>query len=379
MAEGPAGCPHFGRIKSFNAIKGFGFVQSSISEKDIIFGRNNLPEPLRKSDLAGVQVSFDAYPDSKGLRISKLHFSEDVEKLARSLPSANGCGRIHGVTNSIFGNGDKGHMGQVKSCNLNKGFGFIVSPEFPVDVMFSTKELPPFITPEPGMPCTFTSTLTPDGKYKATYVEFEVPGVDSAVTLAGTIGLQGVIKSYNGTYGFITGTSMPVDNVYFKPCDLAALTQEQCFQGNPVTFDLIYHKDGKPQARNICPGALPQNYTIQKRTASEAFGGGEGMKSVFDFGELASKRVALSMPGTQGDVQLISGFISHYRGSPDGTRKGGFGFIKCLDVGSDIRFSQSCLPPNMQMMDAQSLIGMAVQFKPSYNSDGRMSAEYLVC
>jgi len=274
----------------------------------------------------------------------------------------------------------------VKSCNMQKGYGFIVSPEFPCDVMFSSKELPPGVVPEAGMPCSFTSTLTHDGKYKATHVEFEVPGMDllglgGAESLAGTLGLQGTIKSYNGTYGFITGVG--VDNVYFKPCDLSALLPEHAFKGAPVSFDLIYHADGKPQARNICPGALPLNYQAPntysvKRSASEAMGGGEGMKSIFDFGQLASKRIALSIPGQEADAGLISGFISSYKPPPSGSRSGGFGFIKCLDMKNDIRFTQDVLPSRMQNMGTQDLIGTPVQFKPHYNHDGRMTAEYLV-
>jgi len=379
MAAGSDGpLPHVGRIKSFNALKGFGFVMSSASPKDIIFGRNNLPEPIRKSDCAGLEVHFDAAIDGKGLRVTRMVVQGDVFKLGQTLPPASGCGRLHGRTNSVFeGNGDDepGHVGLVKSCNMAKGYGFIVSPEFPVDVMFSTKELPPGVTPEPEMPCTFQSCLTHDGRYKATFVKFQVPGTDWAATAAGMVGMQGVIKNYNGAYGFITAKE--IDNVYFKPYDLTNITADQIVTGTPVSFDLIYHKDGKPQARNIGPGALPANY--QKRTASEAFGGGDGMKSIFDLGALASKRVALTRPGPEGDVNLISGFISNYRpASSDGTRKGGCGFIKCLDIGDDIWFSQDVLPTQYQHMDAQSMIGTPVQFKLKFAPDGKMSAQYLL-
>eukprot|EP00931_Biecheleriopsis_adriatica_P013957 TRINITY_DN11552_c0_g1_i1.p1 TRINITY_DN11552_c0_g1~~TRINITY_DN11552_c0_g1_i1.p1 ORF type:complete len:549 (-),score=120.47 TRINITY_DN11552_c0_g1_i1:58-1629(-) len=397
-ASGP--CIYQGKIKSWSSSKGFGFVTSPQAPADIMFGRNDIPEQLRNSDLTGVEVGFDLAKDStKGLRCSRLTFSMEPEALANTLLAAK-----------LFGKGgNKGaasaapapppaerHEGHVKSCNPQKGFGFIISPAFENDVWFGTRdlELPMGMNPQ-GMSCTFEATRNQDGKYRATNIEFQAP--DPAAGGKGSgfpggkggpavpevtpaeVGIQGTVKQFNGNFGFIQTSTM--DSIYFKTDHLVDIHPDQIFMGTPVTFDLVYQKDGKPQGRNIGPGVR----SAEKRMASIALLGPGGCMGPMDFPAAAPAKRPAQQPAMGASPMLpegcmLTGYISSYRPAQanfDGGKKGGFGFIRSNEVSGDIWFGQASLPQQMQNLQDSQIVGCGVRFKLKYKLDGKMSAENL--
>lgn len=67
VAAAVEGTRAVGRVKSYNALKGFGFIECPSIGGDVYFQRIALPMPLQQLDIAGHQVSFDLKytPDGK--------------------------------------------------------------------------------------------------------------------------------------------------------------------------------------------------------------------------------------------------------------------------------------------------------------------------
>mmetsp|Transcript_102140 Transcript_102140/g.295530 ORF Transcript_102140/g.295530 Transcript_102140/m.295530 type:complete len:381 (+) Transcript_102140:42-1184(+) len=119
-------CSFFGTIKSFNPTKGWGFIECDQTKQ--IYGQDVF---LLKSDLRGTNVNkgdgvwFNVKQSPKGVQAT------DVQVI---MGGSGGCAPA--VEGQL-------HIGEVKSYNMQKGFGFIADPGnmFGKDVFISGKEL----------------------------------------------------------------------------------------------------------------------------------------------------------------------------------------------------------------------------------------------
>jgi len=279
------------------------------------------------------------------------------------------------------------NYGVIQRLNKEKGFGFISSPSFQGnDVWFNTNSLPHEYEEESlkGASVCFEAAFTKDDppRIRATTVHLLIgdgslsPVAPVPSTHSSVPGQTGVIKTFNGTYGFIVSNSpeMQLDGIYFKSQDLADLSPDQATKGLPVVFDLVFHKDGKPQGKNVRFGAGGSESSVT--ISSGGWGTKRPAESGWDTQEPAKRRAPAVPEGT-----TLTGTIKRFRPifeDEHGGRKGGYGFISCEEVpGEDIWFSQGVLPVEDQVKTEQELVGASVHFTVKCKPDGKLAASAL--
>eukprot|EP00933_Yihiella_yeosuensis_P054608 TRINITY_DN530_c2_g1_i1.p1 TRINITY_DN530_c2_g1~~TRINITY_DN530_c2_g1_i1.p1 ORF type:complete len:397 (-),score=118.53 TRINITY_DN530_c2_g1_i1:151-1341(-) len=383
-----------GTVKTYNGIKGYGFITgSALAQADILFGRDSLPEDVKEVQgkfMEGRQVMFDAAAGPDGR----------YKATAVAIPFQEG----------------KQLAGQIKFFKEDKGFGFIKSSSLTEDVHFKISDLPPVLsgTELKDELVIFDVSSLPDGKLQVTKMLFqsskiaarlrgEAPaggkgggkggmggGMGAMAGMAGGMagmgggmagmggamgmGMQadasqntctGMVKSYsekNG-YGFVNMPGYGMD-IKFGRNDLQVPT---IAQGTQVTFSCSQDQQGRLCAHNVIPagGAGMTGMGMQgggmKRPAA-AMGGMGGMGGMGMGMNKMQKTVVSETPTGQYAAGVIKSF---------NTGKG-FGFISCPTCPGDVFFMKSSLPLNAQ---AAIQVNQAVNFEISQTSDGKIRAQ----
>lgn len=149
------------------------------------------------------------------------------------------------------------HSGHIKSFGFTKGYGFIISEEFPdQEVFFSKRHLPQEVNNAlnggggglqlAGKPVNFTVETNQQGKPQANNIQFVASEGDNMV---------GTVKSYNSAkaFGFLQCESVPGQDIFFSKREVNPMFQEVNLAGMSATFLLSYAPDGKPQAKMVAP------------------------------------------------------------------------------------------------------------------------------
>mmetsp|Transcript_62016 Transcript_62016/g.202326 ORF Transcript_62016/g.202326 Transcript_62016/m.202326 type:complete len:474 (-) Transcript_62016:218-1639(-) len=349
-----------GVVKTYGIQKGFGFIISDEVDGDIYFQARDLPASFQSIDLR----TFPLEGCTVGLQ---LHQTKDGKPQARQVELLSATSDDGSVT--IFG--------EVKSFNVQKGFGFLSCSQLEGDVYFKNQEMPGQLRGQnvTGAPVAFQQNVMPDGKVQARHLQFlSMPspamqmheqaaafqmmmgkgkgGTVRAASLSPTVPTQqmprtrqafqpmlqgmwqqsmmgpedganlfGVVKSFEPTkgWGFINTPSVPVD-IYFK-CD------QPLEQGQQVMFSLkIMPRDGKPQAWDVRP----------------------------------------SLPS--GDV--VVGVIKSF------SDKNSYGFIASEEVRQDIYFQRRDLPEQLQAASSDEVTGVWVRCAVKlHQRDGKPQAQ----
>jgi cold shock CspA family protein len=266
----PEGSTLVGVVKSFDPLKGWGFISSTSVPIDIYF---KSAEQL----LPGTQVTFN------------IHWTADGKAQANSISAPMAAG--------------SSYIGAVKSYNAAKGWGFIEVPGQSQDVYFQKKDVPDMLKEDAlvGYQFQFSVAVRPDGKPMAqglllaggpaqgvkrsaggdmanpakrakmggtpaafaSQAGFSDPAMSYQLAMSGGMNMgllqgasgamyQGTVKTYSAQkgFGFISCASVPGD-IYFQRVQLPAIYQQQQMQNRTVTFDLKFTMDGKPQASAV--------------------------------------------------------------------------------------------------------------------------------
>lgn len=417
----PAGS-YVGLVKSFNPIKGFGFINSQAIGGDLFFHRKELPAEIQSGDISSLQGRTVAF----------------------ELRSGEG-GRARAGRVQLLPTDGQPTMGTVKSYSERNGYGFITTPSLSRDVHFKRGDMPPELHSCTGVELAgknvvFRVEVLKDGKLKAmnlqlagsveqqTQLRLPVPAAVPAIGGAGggcgaqeKAKLQGFVSVYDANSGTgILQAPGVADALRFDGFGL------ELVPGQLVRFTLHMFPDGSAEARGVAPAApLPQNdmpfnglvttgdvkpchelpgfgaVSVPKQAEELSFQGermaADGKRSAvaaWDTTELLAgapplkqqrwedvlpgMTAAESLPGmTTGPPQLLSGTSEQATARMAGAVKSfnmakGFGFIACQGVAEDIFFLRSELPGGLTTGHAEQgqLVGFDLQLSP----DGRYRA-----
>jgi len=277
----PKASGYTGVVKSWNGVKGFGFITSEKIHGDVMFLRTDLPSDateVRDKFLNGKSVTFDAAsgPDGRA-RASNVQISAAEGELM---------------------------AGSIKSFSERHGYGFISSSSFEGDIRFNMSHLEDL---KPG--CNIKGELVifkaesrPDGKINAEKVMFQsgkiakrlkadggaqgdapqqqlaiqMPGFiqgmkRGAAPMGGGFGkkqnisqgtvptmatgnhLKGMVKSYNTGkgFGFISAAGVPGDIFFMRTALPPQAQEDRNLSGQSVGFELATTMDGKMRAESI--------------------------------------------------------------------------------------------------------------------------------
>jgi len=279
-----------GSVKSWNGVKGFGFISSDQIHGDVMFLRTDLP------------------PDAKEVRDKFLN-GKSVTFQATSGP--DGRARASNVQISVA----EGELmaGEIKSYSERHGYGFINSSSCSGDVRFGASDMDAL---QPGVQLKgelvlFKAESLPDGKVKATKVMFQSNKIASrlkapggmqgsgmqgggaqgggaqfgsagggfgqgikrggmamgggvvkkpksgvAATMSTGSHMKGMIKSYHTGkgYGFISAAGVPGDVFFMKTALPQHAQEDRNLSGQAVSFELTQTMDGKSRADSVTLG-----------------------------------------------------------------------------------------------------------------------------
>jgi len=118
----PAGSKLQGTVKSFSAVKGFGFIICDEVNQDIWFARDSLEATLRTSDLAGHAATFELYrtPDGKP-QARHITVLPNQQGAVGGLAGAAGSGMGSSTASSTGGGCSSGCMGGGMWSGSNMG------------------------------------------------------------------------------------------------------------------------------------------------------------------------------------------------------------------------------------------------------------------
>lgn len=140
---------YVGSVKSFNATKGWGFIECAETQqiygKDILFQKSELPCPVEK----GNQLSFSVTQGRNGV------LAVGLQLLGQESSQPAEWSEAVDATDSSFGN----YMGTIKSYSAQKGWGFVECAEtqqiYGKDILVLKDELRG-ISPTPGQRVAFS-------------------------------------------------------------------------------------------------------------------------------------------------------------------------------------------------------------------------------
>jgi cold shock CspA family protein len=249
-----------------------------------------------------------------------------------------GKGVANGMANGMA-NGNAVATGVVKNFNLQKGFGFITSPNAPGDVYFKSD-----VPIDAGTNVSFGLRMTPDGKPQANNV---------TATLTEGSQVLGSIKSFNALkgFGFITVPGQMAD-VFFKAQALPPELQNQDSEGvvgAQLHFTIHVTPDGKMQ---MASATFAGHDGTVKRTASAMNPGGN-----------------MGMPAK---LQKVEGILSCTVKSYNAMK--GWGFLQSPESPGDIYFQKKLLPIEQQQLP---LVGSSGSVEIAYTPDGKPQASAL--
>jgi len=327
-----------GTVTSYGMKKGYGFIASDQIEGDVFFLRRSLP----------VELADGFFPE--------LDFQLKGNRVAFSVQRSQ-SGRSEAINIKFVPSPGKPVVGEVKTYNDAKGYGFITSSSLDgQDVLFSGKDVPSMLkgTDLKGHKCAFTVHQKPDGKIQANDLKFKKIRASQLALMGGSMGMmglpdlamltgfgkgsgkgfgkggfgkggndpepgmQGTVMSYNPSkgYGFIKSGRASSD-IYFK-------AQGDFQPGMVVAFSLKTNRDGKPSAIGLTPG----------------------------------------LSSGQSYIGTVKAFF-------DGK---GYGFIDVSDNPSDVYFHKDLVPAQLA---GSNLVGKRFRFTVQLAADGKPRAEHL--
>lgn len=335
-----------GTVKSWNGMKGFGFIEGSALETDVMFSHNELPEECRNVHwkfLTGRAVDFKAQQGPDGRYKATMV----------SLPFADGLPVA----------------GRIKSYSEKHGYGFIVSSQMNQDIRFDRKVIDvPATTALQGQLVIVDIAVRPDGKYNAAKVSLqENPGTGPMPPAAppnpymngnrgsaehqGLNSMVGLVKAFNlrGGTGLLTVSGYPGD-VAFNAGDPSIIV------GSMVSFSPV-NTDGRLWANNVLP--IQGTHSAKRPMDSSARAGGT---------------VRWKKPRTQevATGQYGSGQIKTY------SEQKGFGFIRSDGLAEDIFFLRTEMPEEYRDTAGTELVGCTVNFELVKTVDGKSRAQQVV-
>ena len=122
-----------GRVKWFDATRGFGFVVADDVDGDILLHFSVLKEHDRRSLPEGALVEVDVVRQNRGLQASRV-LSIDLSQatIVRPTPASNPADRAD--RQALLDEAGPFEPVEVKWFNRVKGYGFVNRPEDPADI-----------------------------------------------------------------------------------------------------------------------------------------------------------------------------------------------------------------------------------------------------
>jgi len=206
-----------GQVKNWFDSKGYGFLTVPGLEGDVIFVRNKLPENVRDlrdmndciyifelaASASGDEGKFQAInimlPDARDLG-KNFKTNEDNRNASngerkRPLPSAR-------TPNAQRLRTDERLTGSLKNYFDNKGFGFIVVPGYPDDIIFQGQDFPDLDSCSAGEVVSFTTRVNDKGNPQAINLTIgEGSGGNNRITIRKEGVLKDVVANGPGPMG----------------------------------------------------------------------------------------------------------------------------------------------------------------------------------
>jgi len=171
-----------------------------------------------------------------------------AETLSRPVDVVTGCARaVSDFPPQVSSSCDRGidteHVGTIKSCSVQNGYGFIVCSNFEKDLIFSMSDIKQETASmvRPGKVVVFKSCEHKNGA-RAHGLKFK---------------LEGHLKSFDAVrnHGFIICPGC--SDVWFGRSDVVTVNPVLT-AGTVVQFELYYGGNGKPRARRVEMGTASQ-------------------------------------------------------------------------------------------------------------------------
>lgn len=367
-----------GRVKSYNPSKGYGFLTSASVQGDVFFTKKDLPTSCQDAQIKDLTARFKLVIAEDGKPQAKQVTVQGATSAVAALPwggkgmnpmallfgkggggggwggswmgggcgggcfkggggcGAGGCGGKGGggVWKQAAEKRDRALHGVVKNYDDGRGFGFINTPEVPVDVYFKGQGL----SFSAGDRVSFYLNYTQDGKPQGRAVSLGFEDGESC---------QGTVKSYNSAkgFGFVQVPDRPGD-VYFKKDCLPSHMQDQQLAGREASFLVHLAPDGKPQVQqmDIVDGHPPPRQGVKRAMEGGAY--------------VAAKRTRTE--ASEGSE--LEGSVKSYNMTK------GFGFIRTPHLPQDVYFKGQ---------HPQATPNSRVRFVLAYTPDGKPQANGL--
>lgn len=180
---------HVGLVKSYNQLKGWGFLECTEIEGDIYFMKRDVPAPLRDlptHHIVGQVVTFNVRYAEDGKPQANTVAFQYLGQLPANDSQEPGSGNRIGVV-----------KGTVKSYNADqgKGYGFLEAETVDGDIYFQRKEIPPHLQRDPslitGQPVHFLLKQAPDGNWQGVNLRFK-PALQNGTGMGGMGGMDGM-------------------------------------------------------------------------------------------------------------------------------------------------------------------------------------------
>jgi len=390
-----------GRIVSFFAQKGYGFIQSNVSSKDVFFPKVALPPELQDLDLGllkGMEVNFTF------LELDGKPRAEAVSSKLPMLPP--GRPERAPLRPGVSPSGQAIHTGTLRSYDAKKGFGFILPDDLPEDIFYLRSELPPELD---GIEPTrnqvvdrrvdFEVKQMENGKLRAQRLRFlALPPMPGGPILAAPRAMpampalpapaaprqpsapsgrdpgfsQGRIRSFYPSkgYGFIEANGQP--DLFFLPSSLPKelVESKQPLEGMEITFEAYTNEEGKARARNIQPFLPPPPRSNPPPHLTR----GPPPPPVHMVQMLPPPPMAPMVPQaiSKAEPQILVGLVHSY----DVTK--GFGFMRADGFTGDIFFNRSELPAEFREQEKEKVVGTHMEFELQTMRDGKFRGRKLL-
>ncbi|CAJ1374180.1 unnamed protein product [Effrenium voratum] len=346
-----------GVVRSYDAKKGFGFIQTDHMGEDAFYLRSELPPELagiepRREQVVDRRVEFEVrtMPDGK-IRAERIAFLPDrAPERERERPDRQAASSGQGYRN-----------GRIRNFYLAKGYGFIEVPGHP-DVFFLPSSLPKDLVesnrPLEGLEITFEAYTNEEGKPRARHIQplpirappppQAPPRVHMAPPSAPVVPIPapapmpltaepklalGTVANYdpNKGFGFLKSETIPTD-VFFQRQELPLELREEKKElvGKLMEFEVKKMRDGKLRARKL----------LHLKRGSGPLG-----------------------PRARGRV------IKYHK-------EKGYGFIDC-DFANNVFFLRSSLPKDLNDASLEELKELEISFELSSKEPGKPRASHL--